>query len=210
MENRRHSRKAQVECVCALCVKGISLLTTHDCSGVGASSTQQTLQNFPSLSYTHFLSQQVYWFKVVPWIRTNTSSNVKTISGIDPFRDRSLPLSPLATIGGTSWGSQSSPGFKALRQVSDILVLPALTALCPCLPCRQTAAQLERHSQTSLGLARPHCLHSLPMAAVPSQEACRCSLSAADSYLLLRKDGSFKSYFQIGDDQDDQEGVFWA
>jgi hypothetical protein len=110
-------------CVCALRVKDISLLTTHDCGGVGASSTQQTLQNFPSFSYAHFLSQQVYWFKVVPWMKTNASPSEETISGIDPFRDRSLPLSPLATRGGASWGSQSSPGFKALRQVSDILPL---------------------------------------------------------------------------------------
>lgn len=175
------------------------------------SSAKQTLcRSSQAYPYTHFLSQQVYWFKVAPWMKTNRSSNKENTSGIDLFRDRSLLLSPLATIGGTFWGSQSSPGFKALRWVSDTLPLPGLTILCPCLPRRQPAAQLGRHFQTSLGLARPHCLHSLPMAAAPEpggmqmQSVCIRLLSTSE------KGQVFEVTLPTGDGQDDQEGVFWA
>lgn len=65
----------------------------------------------------------------------------ETPQGLTSNRDRSLPLPSLTTIGGAlGWGvSQSSPGFKAPRQVPDIL-LP----LCPSSPhCSPSLSPLQ-------------------------------------------------------------------
>lgn len=98
----------------------------------------------------------------------------ETPQGLTSNRDRSLPLPSLTTIGGAlGWGClKAHQGSKhpGRYQTSFFLfALPALTALHPCLPSRQPAAQLEKHFQTSQGLAWPHCLHSLPVAPAPEQ-----------------------------------------